>query len=41
MTKEEFVAVLKEAGISGMGGAEFPTHCKFVVPEDITIDTLL
>ena len=41
MTKEEFVAVIKEAGISGMGGAEFPTHCKFVIPEDITIDTLL
>lgn len=28
MTKEEVVAVIKEAGIIGMGGAGFPTHVK-------------
>lgn len=28
MTKEEVVAIIKEAGIIGMGGAGFPTHVK-------------
>lgn len=28
MTKEEVVAIVKEAGIIGMGGAGFPTHVK-------------
>lgn len=28
MTKEEVIAVIKEAGIIGMGGAGFPTHVK-------------
>ncbi|MCR5686687.1 MAG: electron transport complex subunit RsxC [Lachnospiraceae bacterium] len=33
MTKEEVVAVIKEAGIIGMGGAGFPTHVK-LSPKD-------
>lgn len=28
MTKEEVIAIIKEAGIVGMGGAGFPTHVK-------------
>ena len=33
MTKEEVIAIIKEAGIVGMGGAGFPTHVK-LSPKD-------
>jgi len=33
MTKEDVIAVIKEAGIVGMGGAGFPTHVK-LSPKD-------
>ncbi len=33
MTKEEVIAVIREAGIVGMGGAGFPTHVK-LSPKD-------
>ena len=38
---EEFISIIKKGGISGMGGAEFPTFAKFVIPENTKIDTLL
>lgn len=32
-SKDEIIAIIKEAGIVGMGGATFPTHVKLMVPE--------
>lgn len=34
MTAEEIVAVIRRAGIVGMGGAGFPTHAKLSPPKD-------
>jgi Na+-translocating ferredoxin:NAD+ oxidoreductase subunit C len=33
--------IISEAGISGMGGAQFPTHVKLNPPKGKTIDTLI
>lgn len=41
VTKEEFISILREGGICGMGGAEFPTAIKFNTPEGKSVDTLL
>ena len=41
MTKEEIIAVVKDAGIVGMGGAGFPTHVKLTVREGLRIDYVL
>ena len=38
---EELRAVIKEAGIVGLGGAGFPTHVKLSPPKDKTIDSFL
>lgn len=38
LTKEEMVALVRKAGISGMGGAGFPTHVKLSPPPDKNID---
>ncbi len=38
---EEIVDKIKEMGIVGLGGAAFPTHIKFMVSGDRTIDTLV
>jgi len=40
-SKEELLAVIREKGIVGIGGATFPTHVKLNPPKDVTIDTLL
>jgi len=40
-SKEEILAIIKEAGMTGMGGAGFPTHVKLSPPKDKTIDTLI
>lgn len=34
MSKAEFVEAVQRAGIVGLGGAAFPTHVKFDLPED-------
>ncbi len=38
---EELLAAIKEAGITGMGGAAFPTHVKLSPPKDKVIDFLI
>ncbi|NLB60833.1 MAG: electron transport complex subunit RsxC, partial [Clostridiales bacterium] len=38
---QKFIEALKNAGIVGMGGAAFPTHVKFCVPEGKCCDTIL
>lgn len=40
-TKEELLAVIREKGIVGLGGATFPTHIKLNPPADQKIDSLL
>jgi len=37
----EIVDIMREAGIVGMGGAGFPTHVKFSLPEDVNVDTII
>jgi len=34
MGKAEFIRAIQEAGIVGLGGAAFPAHVKFNIPED-------
>lgn len=41
LTKEEILSIIKEAGLTGMGGAGFPTHVKLTPPKDKEIDTLI
>lgn len=41
MSKEEIIAVVKEAGIVGMGGAGFPTHVKLSPKEPEKIDYVI
>ena len=38
---EEIVDFMEEAGLVGMGGAAFPTHVKYRLPEGTKIDTLI
>ena len=38
ITKEEAIKRIKEAGITGMGGASFPTHVKLSPPPDAKIE---
>ena len=38
---KEIVEKVKEAGITGMGGAAFPTHVKLTPPPETPIDTVL
>jgi len=40
-TKEDLLAMIREKGIVGIGGACFPTHIKLNPPKDVTIDTLV
>ena len=40
-TREELLAMVREKGIVGVGGACFPTHIKLNPPKDVTIDVLL
>ncbi len=41
LSKEEILAIIKEAGMAGMGGATFPTHVKLSPPKDKKMDVLL
>jgi electron transport complex protein RnfC len=41
LTKDEIRAIVKEAGIVGLGGAGFPTHVKLTPKEDSKIDHVL
>ncbi|MGO1368027.1 MAG: electron transport complex subunit RsxC [Senegalia sp. (in: firmicutes)] len=41
LTKEEIVGIIKEAGITGMGGAGFPTHVKLSPPPEKNVDTVI
>lgn len=41
LTKEEILAIIKDAGLTGMGGAGFPTHVKLSPPKDKQIDTII
>lgn len=41
LTGEEIVNIVKEAGITGLGGASFPTHVKLVPPPEKKVDTII
>ena len=41
LTGEEIVAIAREAGIAGLGGAAFPLHSKFTTSLDAGIDTII
>jgi electron transport complex protein RnfC len=41
LTRDEFVAQVQHAGIVGMGGAAFPSHVKYSIPEGQRIEHLL
>lgn len=41
LTRDEFVDRVQDAGIVGMGGAAFPSHVKYSIPEGQRIDHLL
>ena len=41
LSPKEIIKIIKEAGITGMGGAGFPAHVKFSPPPDKKMDTIL
>lgn len=41
LTPKEIIGLIKDCGITGMGGASFPAHVKFSIPEDKKIDTII
>ncbi len=41
LTGEEIIEIIKDAGITGMGGASFPTHVKLSPPSNKKIDTVI
>ncbi len=41
LTSEEIINIIREAGITGMGGAGFPTHVKLSPPPGKKIDTII
>ena len=41
LTPEEIIAKIKDAGIVGLGGAQFPTHVKLSVPEGQKAEVLI
>src|SRR3989338_1959736 len=41
LNKDELKAIIREAGIVGLGGAAFPTHVKLSPPPEKKIDTLI
>lgn len=41
LTSEEIINIVKEAGITGLGGASFPTHVKLVPPPEKKVDTII
>jgi electron transport complex protein RnfC len=40
MSREDILAIIRQAGVVGLGGAGFPTHVKLNTPEDKPIDTI-
>lgn len=41
VTPEQILEIVREAGITGMGGAAFPTHVKLNIPRDVSVDTVI
>ncbi|MCK9443886.1 MAG: electron transport complex subunit RsxC [Tissierellaceae bacterium] len=41
LTPKEIIGIIKESGITGMGGAGFPTHVKLSPPPEKKIDTII
>ncbi|WP_416197682.1 MAG: electron transport complex subunit RsxC [Sporanaerobacter sp.] len=41
LSQKEILEIIKEAGITGMGGAGFPTHVKLSPPPEKKIDTII
>ena len=41
LTSQEIVSIVKEAGITGLGGASFPTHVKLVPPAEKKVDSIV
>lgn len=41
LTKDEMIALVRQAGVAGMGGAGFPTHVKLNPPADKNIDVCI
>ena len=41
LSREEILAIIREAGIVGLGGAGFPTHVKLSPPADKKIDIVI
>ncbi len=41
LSKAEIVTRIKECGIVGLGGACFPTHVKYMIPENKKVDYIL
>ena len=41
LSEEEIVHIIKEAGITGLGGASFPTHVKVSPPPEKQIDSVI
>lgn len=41
LEKDEILKIVREAGLTGMGGAGFPTHVKLSPPEDKKIDIVI
>lgn len=41
MSDEELISIIREAGITGMGGASFPTHVKIQSALKDNIDMLI
>ncbi len=41
LSKEEIRAIVKEAGVVGLGGAGFPTHVKLTPKDESKIDTII
>lgn len=41
ISSKELIEIVKQAGIVGMGGAMFPTHVKYCLPEGKKVDTII
>lgn len=41
LSPQEIISIIKESGITGLGGAGFPTHAKLAPPPDKKIDTFI
>jgi electron transport complex protein RnfC len=41
LSADDIVQRVREGGVVGLGGAQFPTHVKLVPPEEINLDTVI